>query len=118
MQGRNGPNRDGDGAALETSLGGTHLVILYDITERKRHEREAERLNRLYAALSQINQTIMRMPAREELLQQVCRVLVEQGEFQIAWIGRHAPESHRLVPVAAWGDQGGYLQSVGGYLYR
>ncbi|HEX9083721.1 MAG TPA: hypothetical protein VF836_03195, partial [Gemmatimonadaceae bacterium] len=57
------------------------LSSVRDISRRKAHEIEIERLNRMYSALSQINQAIVRMPTRDDLFQTVCRVLVEHGGF-------------------------------------
>ena len=91
------------------------FILSIDIGARKRHERELERLRRLYAALSQINQAIVRMPKRDELFQKVCQILVEDGGFRMAWIGLPSPESHRLMPAAAWGDENGYLRSISVY---
>ena len=88
------------------------LVTVRDISERKKQEAENERLRRLYAALSQINQAIVWMPTRNELFQKICDVLVEHGGFRLAWIGWHAPQSSRLIPVAQSGDDGGYLEGV------
>ena len=88
------------------------LVTVRDIGERKRHEAENERLRRLYAALSQINQAIVWMPTREQLFQKICEILVEHGGFRMAWIGWHAPQSGRLIPVAQSGDDGSYLEGV------
>ena len=88
------------------------FILSIDIGKRKLHERELERLTRLYAALSQINQAIVRMPKRDELFPKVCQILVENGGFRMAWIGLPSPESHRLNPVADWGDENGYLQSI------
>ena len=51
------------------------------------HVLEIARINRLYAALSRINQTIVRVRSREELLTKVCQILVVPGGFQMAWIG-------------------------------
>jgi len=73
---------------------------------------EIERLNRLYSALSHINQAIVRKRTRAELLRHVCEVLIAHGGFGMAWIGWHDPETHRLVPVAQAGDENGYLQSI------
>ena len=74
--------------------------------------RELERLNRLYVALSHVNQAIVRSPTREELFRKICAVLVGSGGFRMAWIGWHAPESRRILPVAECGDENGYLQSI------
>ncbi len=73
---------------------------------------EIERLNRLYAALSQINQAIVRKRTRGELFRGVCSLLVEHGGFSMAWVGWRDPETGGLVPVAHAGDEGGYLQTI------
>lgn len=86
--------------------------IVRDITVLKAREREIARLSRLYDARSQVNQAIVRMPTRDELFRKVCRVLVERGGFDMAWIGWHDAETHRLMPVAECGDENGYLQSI------
>jgi PAS domain S-box-containing protein len=103
------PIRDASGRITGASR------IARDITVQKEREHEIARLSRLYAALSEINQAIVWVPTRDELFQKVCRVLVEHGGFRMAWIGWHIPAAHRLVPVAEWGDENGYLQSINVY---
>ena len=83
-----------------------------DITERKAHEAEIERLNRLYAALSQVNQAIVRVHSREELCRDVCRALVEFGGFKMVWMGWHDAETHQVTLVAKHGDETGYMNGV------
>ena len=61
---------------------------------------ETERKNRLYATLSQVNQTIVRCKSRDELLQSLCRVTVEFGKLRAAWIGLRAGEG-KPVSLAA-----------------
>jgi PAS domain S-box-containing protein len=78
----------------------------------KAHEIEIERLKRLYAALSQINQAIVWTPQRDELFKKICAVLIEHGGFRMAWIGLHQPETRRLLPVAECGDVNGYLNGI------
>jgi PAS domain S-box-containing protein len=87
-----------------------YVAIRTDITRRKAHEIEIERLGRLHAALSEINQAIVRMPSRDALFQRICRVIVEQGGFLKAWIGWHDPVTRLIDPVAEYGDEGDYLQ--------
>jgi len=86
--------------------------ISHDITERKRHEKEVERLKRLYAALSQTNQSIVRVRSQDELFVKICRALVEFGQCKVAWIGMLDRETMAVKPVAQWGDDTGYLQSI------
>jgi PAS domain S-box-containing protein len=87
-------------------------AVVRDVTDLRDREREIHRLTRLYAALSHINQAIVWTRSREELFPQVCRVLVEDGGLAMAWIGWNDEASGRLVPVAVWGDEFGYLDSV------
>ncbi len=91
--------------ALETS---------YD--ELRANEEELERLNRLYASLSRVNQAIVRTADREELYGQVCRALVEEGGFRMAWTGGLHEGGTRLVPVASFGDTDGYLDGIQVYV--
>ena len=101
-------------SARMVEIGGQNfqLAVIRDITQRKAHEAEIERLNRLYATLSQVNQVIVRVATRDELFPTVCRVLVEFGGFKMAWIGWHDPETHLVVPVGCWGDDGHFLDRI------
>jgi PAS domain S-box-containing protein len=87
-------------------------TIARDITALREREDELSRMSRLYAALSQVNQAIVRATTREDLFQKICMALVQQGGFCLTWISWHEPDTHRLVPVAQWGDRSGYLGSA------
>ena len=90
-----------------------HFAAVFDvITERKAHEREIERLNRLYAALSEVNEITVRALSREQLLTEVCQATARCGGFQVVWVGRHDPATHQVVPVARGGDDQGYLDQI------
>ncbi len=68
-------------------------------------EEEIRRLNRLYDVLSQVNQAVVRSKFREELLSAVCRLVVERGAVDLAWIGWLDPATARIEPVAQFGDR-------------
>ncbi|MEO5822359.1 MAG: PAS domain-containing protein [Vicinamibacteraceae bacterium] len=74
-----------------------------DITERKRDELRISHLNRVYAVMSDINQTIVREPELDRLLDEACRVVVETGGFRMAWLGLVDPQSGRLIRRAQAG---------------
>jgi two-component system cell cycle sensor histidine kinase/response regulator CckA len=57
------------------------------ITERKQAERRVQKLNRLYAILSEINETIVRAESAQLILDAACRIAVKKGEFPMACIG-------------------------------
>ena len=92
--------------------GGRLICFLRDITERKAREQEIERLNRLYLALSVLNQTIARVTSREELFREVCRIAAEEAGFKVAWVGWVDPKTHEVNPVAQAGNDEGYLDDI------
>ncbi|HMK65616.1 MAG TPA: PAS domain S-box protein, partial [Thermodesulfobacteriota bacterium] len=79
---------------------------------KHRAEEEIRRLNRLYDVLSQVNQTVVRTGSREKLFQEVCRLVVERGEIDLAWIGWIQPESPCITPIASFGEQQEMLNRV------
>lgn len=94
---------------LETLNGVGHQVAvalerahLHEHLERLVDERTAAltRLNRLYAVLSGINTTIVRVHERQHLFDEACRIAVELGKFAFAWIGLFDAQSHMVTPVA------------------
>ncbi len=72
---------------------------------------EIQNDNRLFAVLIAVNRTITRKPGRQGLLRDICRILVEIGDFRMAWFG--APDADGWVaPQASSGDTQGYLDSL------
>ncbi len=78
--------------------------VIRDITLRKQNEVRIENLNRLYATLSQINETLVRVKEKEELFPSICRVTVESGKFGLAWIGVLDPVSGVVTPASEYGE--------------
>lgn len=100
------PIRDASGRLVGISK------VVRDITALKTHERALIRMTRLYDALSQVNQAIVWSKTREELFERVCRVLLENGRFRMAWIGWRDPATEQIVPLAVAGDVSGYIKSI------
>ena len=71
-----------------------------------------ERFGRLYVASSSISRAIARSGSREELLQEVVRLLVEVGKFAMAFIAWNDPQTHELIPVARFGESQDYADRV------
>jgi PAS domain S-box-containing protein len=88
------------------------LVMLTDITERKAAETRVRQLGRLYAVSSSVNEAISRIREPERLYELACRIAVEQGLMRLAWIGMHDAVADRLVPVARFGADDGYLDRI------
>ena len=88
------------------------VVIVRDITARKHDEVEITRLNRLYAVLSEANQSVVKCRSPDELLTRVCRAAVDKGGFRLAWVGWGEPADNRIRPVVQAGQAAGYLDQI------
>ena len=89
------------------------LAIIGDITERKRAEEELRRVNRALRTVSECNQAMVRAPDEVTLLTDICRLLVEQGGYRMAWVGfAEQDEAKSVRPVAQAGFDEGYLDIV------
>ncbi|MEZ0370401.1 MAG: PAS domain S-box protein [Candidatus Sericytochromatia bacterium] len=75
-----------------------------DITERKQAEDQIISLNRVYVALSNCNQAIVRIRDKNQLLDEICRIAVQDGQFPGAWIGFVDAAGQTLRPAAAHGS--------------
>ena len=77
-----------------------------------RAESEMLRLSRLYHVLSQTNQLIIRVANPQELFEEACKIAVEVGGFDMAWVGVVDPETHVVRPTAQHGNTGSYLDDI------
>jgi len=73
-------------------------------------EEKVRRLTRVYAVLSGINALIVRVQNREELFREACRLAVESGKFNLAWIGVVERDAMRIKPVAWSGVGQDYIE--------
>jgi PAS domain S-box-containing protein len=100
------PLRDGDGKVIGM------LGIYEDITLRKRAELALHNANRALRVISACNEVMFRAETETELLHNVCTMMVEIGEYRMAWIGYVQDDPEKSVkPVANYGVEEGYLQS-------
>ncbi|HLO31441.1 MAG TPA: PAS domain S-box protein, partial [Anaerolineales bacterium] len=94
----------------ESILLGLLLVLVYSpliyisANSINKAEERILYLNRLYATLSQVNQTIVRVKSQQELFESICRVAVEFGQFRLAWIGLFNHATGQVTPVAEHGQ--------------
>jgi len=92
------------------------FLTINDVTERKRAERELERVNRLNIARSHVNQAIVRTRDRKTLFRQVCQILTKEGGYGMAWIGWRSARTEQLLPVAVCGAEGEHLDGLEVYV--
>ncbi len=81
-----------------------------DVTERRQTEERIAKLACLYAALSRVNETIIRVRDVESLYHEVCRIVSEECAFPLVWIGE--VKGQQVVPAAWYGPASDYLKEV------
>jgi len=86
------------------------VSITEDVTDRKLADDKINRMNRIYAVLSEINETLIRVRDLKKLFEEACRIAVEVGKFKLAWIGTVDEKTGDVDPVSYSGDGGGYLE--------
>ncbi len=90
------------------------MTVLLWFTARALHlaQKKVEHRERLYAVLSQCNQSIVHIAEREPLLKRVCEIAVQEGGFRMAWIGLANPATQMVDPVASAGADEGFFDRV------
>ena len=84
-----------------------------DITARQEAEMEMLRLNRALRATMACGQALVRAATEQELLQEVCRIIVEVGGYRFTWVGSVEQDAgKRVFPQAHAGYEAGYLQNL------
>ena len=83
-----------------------------DITDQKAAEQGLLRLNRALRTLSRGNEALVRCSSEPELLKEMCRVIVEDGGYRMAWVGVVEHDVAKSVTPVAWaGETGQYLMA-------
>ncbi|HWA58362.1 MAG TPA: GAF domain-containing protein, partial [Gemmatimonadales bacterium] len=76
-------------------------------------QRALARANRALRALSDCKQEVSAARDEPSLLQNFCRVVVQQAGYRLAWVGFIEPTGSKVVtPVASAGHDAGYLQAA------
>ena len=71
------------------------------------------RLNRAFKLLSDCNMLLVRAKNEHEFLSEICRLVIEEGGYSLAWVGFAEQDEARTVrPVAQAGSEAGYLEGL------
>ncbi|MBI5401865.1 MAG: PAS domain S-box protein [Ignavibacteriae bacterium] len=88
------------------------ILVARDVTERKIKERKIEQLTKIYRVLSNVNHAIVRFRNSEDLFNEVCRVIVEDGKYKMAWIGLVNETSGNLEIKSKFGSKTDYIDHL------
>jgi PAS domain S-box-containing protein len=88
-------------------------AIVRDISDRKRAELDLQRTNRELRAISNCNEALLRADDEQTLLNEICRIVCEQADYRMAWVG-FAVHDHACTvrPAASGGVDDGYVTAT------
>lgn len=76
-----------------------------DVTERKQSEAELASLNRALRLLSSSNELLIRTKDEVQLLEELCKLIVQVGGYEMAWVGYSQHNAEKTItPIAHYGD--------------
>ncbi len=97
-------------AATEIDLIETAAHVVALAIERQRTEAAFRHMNRALRAYSGCNRALVRATDEATFLTEICRVLVVEAGYRMAWVGLARDDERRTVePVAQAGAEEGYL---------
>ncbi len=83
--------------------------VARDVSDRQAAQAAVERLNRVLRTLTAANAALVHATSEDELVEAICRVVVEEGAYRYAWVGyRENDEAGTVRPVASAGYGVGY----------
>jgi PAS domain S-box-containing protein/putative nucleotidyltransferase with HDIG domain len=84
-----------------------------DITDSYQTEQALNRTNRALKAISSCNSVLVHANNENELLNRMCHVITQEGEYRFAWIGMVEENiEKRIRPAAFAGFEDGYLDNI------
>lgn len=99
--------RDENGIPIRVS--GTNM----DLSERKKAENALATSNRGLRVLKEAGKALLRAEDELSLIKEICRIIVETGNYSMAWVGyaEETPEK-RVKHVGSWGISADYLNNL------
>jgi len=68
---------------------------------------------RALTVLGKLNHALTHITDEAELLTEACRILVDNGGYKLAWIGRAEHNAEKsVIPIAGWGPEKSYVDQI------
>ncbi len=87
------------------------VVNTHPIKDRKKLEEYLIKTNRSLRVLSDCNKSLIRAKDENELLKEICDIIIDMGEYTFVWVG-YPDDEKILQPVAFAGKEEKYLQNI------
>jgi len=89
------------------------VLVFNDITERNKAAQSLKKLNRSLQALSACNEAMVRAENEDELLNNVCQIIVNISGYKLAWVAfaEHDEEKNITIKAKSGGDKD-YFESL------
>jgi signal transduction histidine kinase len=106
------------GGPFRTSLDVTQAMsgtmgIIQDSGEPKRMEETLRKVSRALKAITACHQALIRATNEAELLNDVCRIIVDVGGYCMAWVGYAERDAKKAIrPMAQQGFDAGYVEQL------
>lgn len=88
------------------------INVIEDITQRKKNELALNKKNKLYNMLSHTNQAIVHSKTRAELFRNICRTIVEDGGFSVAFLAESICDGQDINVLEIYGDDKEFIASI------
>lgn len=93
------------------NIGGV-IGIFRDVTQEYMLKLALQRKTKLYAVVSQCNSAIVHIQDEQLLLEKICEIVLDFGDFPLAWIGRENTD-HQVMPIVTKGKAIEYVLNLG-----
>jgi len=84
-----------------------------EVEVRKEAETLLHKINLELTMLSDCIHAVVRATDQQSLIQEVCRIIVEVGGYEMAWVGFAEQDMEKSVKPVAWmGNNNGFLETI------
>ncbi len=89
------------------------VLVFRDVTKKRELDKKLIKTSKTLETVSKCNKALVRAKDEKELLNKICKIIVDSGEYNFAWIGYAQNDKDKSVsPVAEAGFERGYLESA------
>jgi PAS domain S-box-containing protein len=89
-----------------------HLTINMALYKHRADE-ELRKTGRALKTLSSCNNALVHATDEQELLREICRIIVEEGNYPLAWVGFAINDREKsIAPLAHFGNNNGFIDKL------